>query len=61
MSRRALVAALVIVVVVVGLAMLGAKGGVGSHIRGDGMRAGSEEVDGEAGRAGSEEVMTTTR
>ena len=55
MSRRALVAALVLVVVVVPLAMLGASG-VGSHIRGDGMRAGSEEVDGDAGRAGSEEV-----
>ena len=35
--------------------MLGAKG-VGSHIRGDEVRAGSEEVDGDAGRAGSEEV-----
>jgi hypothetical protein len=55
MSRRALVAALVLVVVVVLLAVLGASG-VGSHIRGNGMRAGSEEIDGDAGRAGSEEV-----
>jgi len=55
MSRRGLVTALLLVVLVVPLAVLGAKG-VRSHTRGEEGRAGVEEVDGEAGRAGSEEL-----
>src|SRR5262245_8078023 len=55
MSRRALVIALLLVVLVVPLAVFGAKG-VGRHIRGAEERTGTEEVEGEAGRAGSEEV-----
>jgi len=48
MSGRALVAGLVLVVVVVSLAVLGAMG-VGDHVGGDRARAGSEEVDDDEG------------
>jgi hypothetical protein len=55
MSRRGLVTALVLVVLVVPLAVLGAKG-MRSHVRGDAGPSGVEEVDGDSGRAGSEEL-----
>jgi len=58
MSRRALVAGLVLVVVVVSLAVLGAMG-VGNHVRGDGVRAGSEEVDDDEGLTARKRSMTT--
>ena len=54
MSRRAVMAALVLVVAVA-LAVLGANS-VRSHTRGDGVRASSEAANGDAGRAGSEEA-----
>jgi BNR repeat protein len=53
-SRRAVMAALVLVVAVA-LAVLGANS-VRSHTRGDGVRASSEAANGDAGRAGSEEA-----
>ena len=61
MSRRALVAALVLVVVVVPLALLGAKGGDGSQIRGDAVRAGSQEVDDDALTAERLEALATAK
>jgi hypothetical protein len=47
MSRRALVAVLLLLMLVVPLAVLRAEG-VGTHPRGDEGRAGSEEVDDDA-------------
>src|SRR5262245_38884977 len=54
-SRRALVIALLVVVLVIPFAGFGAKG-VGRHIRGAEERTGTEEAEGDAGRAGAEEA-----